>query len=156
MAQKTKNTQKSEPKNTKSTDNSPLRNFVDRFSNWKSFAALLVAVTFGVVGWFYLFPSDAATACRTKTFRRGSTGQCVEIIQWSVGVYPASKAAGKGTYGPQTEAAVKRWQSARRLSADGVFGKNSWNKFCGERRYPQDKAVAKVVGCTLYGNGYYK
>lgn len=50
------------------------------------------------------------------TLRLGSTGELVKKVQRVVGVTPT------GFYGPGTRAAVKRWQAARKLAADGIAG----------------------------------
>jgi peptidoglycan hydrolase-like protein with peptidoglycan-binding domain len=52
----------------------------------------------------------------SSVWQSGSTGDKVSQIQTIVGV-PAD-----GIYGPQTEAAVRQWQSNLQLTADGVWG----------------------------------
>src|SRR5699024_11847323 len=47
-------------------------------------------------------------------------GEPVKRIQAAVGVKADSY------YGPDTVKAVKKWQKANGLAADGIFGKNSW------------------------------
>jgi putative chitinase len=54
--------------------------------------------------------------------RVGSTGEEVKKIQELLGVDIVGK------FGPKTEAAVKGWQSANGLTADGVVGPNTWEK----------------------------
>ena len=54
--------------------------------------------------------------------RVGSTGDDVKKLQELLGVDVIGK------FGPKTEAAVKGWQSANGLTADGVVGPNTWAK----------------------------
>lgn len=54
--------------------------------------------------------------------RVGSTGEEVKKIQALLGVDIVGK------FGPKTEAAVKGWQSANGLTADGIVGDATWAK----------------------------
>lgn len=54
-----------------------------------------------------------------RVLREGMSGDDVKRVQALVGV------AQDGTFGPLTEQAVIRWQAAKRLTADGVFGPKS-------------------------------
>jgi putative chitinase len=56
----------------------------------------------------------------------GSTGDDVVKLQKKLGVDPV------GTFGPKTEAAVKEWQQANGLTADGLVGDATWKKMFGE------------------------
>ena len=56
----------------------------------------------------------------------GSTGDDVVKLQKKLGVDPV------GTFGPKTEAAVKDWQKANGLAADGLVGDATWKKMFGE------------------------
>lgn len=61
----------------------------------------------------------------SRTLREGSFGSDVEILQQrlrSRGFYQGSI---DGDFGPQTEAAVRRFQQARGLSVDGIAGTNT-------------------------------
>ena len=55
----------------------------------------------------------------------GSTGDDVVKLQKKLGVDPV------GTFGPKTEAAVKDWQKANGLTADGLVGDATWKKMFG-------------------------
>jgi putative chitinase len=52
----------------------------------------------------------------------GSLGEDVTKLQIKLGVDPIGK------FGPKTEAAVKGWQSANGLTADGIVGEATWAK----------------------------
>jgi len=56
----------------------------------------------------------------------GSEGEDVKKLQIKLGVDPIGK------FGPKTDAAVKAWQSANGLPADGVVGPATWAKLMGE------------------------
>jgi hypothetical protein len=54
------------------------------------------------------------------TLRLGSKGESVKTLQQFL------KVGIDGTFGPQTETAVKAWQKANGLISDGIVGKNTW------------------------------
>jgi putative chitinase len=56
----------------------------------------------------------------------GSEGEDVKKLQIKLGVDPIGK------FGPKTDAAVKAWQVANGLAADGVVGPATWAKLMGE------------------------
>ena len=55
----------------------------------------------------------------------GSEGEDVKKLQTKLGVEPIGK------FGPKTEAAVKEWQTANGLTADGLVGDGTWAKMFG-------------------------
>jgi putative chitinase len=57
--------------------------------------------------------------------KNGSKGEEVKKLQQKLGVEPT------GNFGPKTEAAVKAWQAANGLTADGVVGDGTWGKMFG-------------------------
>lgn len=61
------------------------------------------------------------------TLRRGSKGDAVERLQRALAAAGFGPGANDGTFGPGTEAAVKRFQAARGLTADGVVGPATWS-----------------------------
>lgn len=65
----------------------------------------------------------AAAPDGKPTVRRGGRGPTVTTLQQLMGVTPAD-----GIFGPMTEAAVRRWQRANGLLADGIIGPKSWEK----------------------------
>jgi len=56
----------------------------------------------------------------------GSEGEDVKKLQIKLGVDPIGK------FGPKTDAAVKAWQAANGLTADGIVGDGTWSKMFGE------------------------
>ena len=56
----------------------------------------------------------------------GSEGADVKKLQEKLGVETIGK------FGPKTEAAVKAWQKANGLTADGIVGDATWSKMFGE------------------------
>lgn len=60
--------------------------------------------------------TPAAPAAPAETLRRGDKGVAVTNLQRRLGMVP------DGSFGPSTESAVKRWQQAHGLTADGIAG----------------------------------
>ena len=70
-----------------------------------------------------LVPSgSAATTTQLPTIRKGDRNDSVKLLQQKLGVEPL------GIFGPKTEEAVKAFQKKNGLTADGVVGKNTWDK----------------------------
>ncbi len=61
-------------------------------------------------------PEPATSSQHYITLRAGSEGRQVSLLQQALGLQV------DGVYGPETEAAVRRFQASRGLTADGVFG----------------------------------
>src|SRR5262245_30334128 len=71
-----------------------------------------------------MWPADAPMPqIPRSTIRQGSRGPDVVACQTSLGVYPAD-----GDFGPITDGAVKGFQAACSISADGVVGPTTWGK----------------------------
>jgi zinc D-Ala-D-Ala carboxypeptidase len=74
----------------------------------------------------------AADSCYTwnRNLSRGASGSDVAQLQERIAGWAASgqNIAIDGAFGPATEAALKRFQSAYGLSADGVAGPNTYSK----------------------------
>ena len=73
----------------------------------------------------------------------GSEGEDVKKLQVKLGI----EAIGK--FGPKTDAAVKAWQSAHGLTADGIVGDGTWSKMFGGAA---PVAAAPTVPITNSGN----
>lgn len=90
---------------------------------------LATGVTVGTVA---TAGSAQADGCYTwnRTLQEGASGSDVTQLQIRVAGYPGNGnvLAIDGQYGPATAAAVKRFQSAYGLAADGVAGPNTFSK----------------------------
>jgi peptidoglycan hydrolase-like protein with peptidoglycan-binding domain len=59
------------------------------------------------------------------TLRRGASGDLVKIVQAKVGI------DADGSFGPATEAAVRKFQSGQGLVPDGIVGPGTWKAIDG-------------------------
>jgi len=79
--------------------------------------------------------------------KRGDNNESVKQLQTKLGLEAI------GNYGPKTEDAVKLWQSAHGLTADGIVGDKTWAMIMGEEEHPQVQqqtaAVANSTGLKL-------
>ena len=57
--------------------------------------------------------------------KKGDNNEQVKQLQVKLGVDPV------GNFGPKTEEAVKKYQAANGLVADGIVGDSTWNKIMG-------------------------
>lgn len=79
--------------------------------------------------------------------RLGSEGEDVKKLQQLLGVDVVGK------FGPKTDAAVKAWQSAHGLTADGVVGPGTWAKmFPSEASAPAPVVAAAPVQSSTPSN----
>ena len=75
--------------------------------------------------------------------KRGDNNENVKQLQTKLGLDPI------GNFGPKTEEAVKLWQSAHGLTADGIVGDKTWAMIMGEEEHPQvQQQVAAVASST--------
>jgi hypothetical protein len=63
-----------------------------------------------------------STAAPTSTLKPGDTGSQVKLLQRALAQLGYKPGKVDGDYGPSTVAAVKRFQEASKLTADGVLG----------------------------------
>ena len=79
--------------------------------------------------------------------KKGDNNEQVKQLQIKLGLDPI------GNFGPKTEDAVKLWQSAHGLTADGMVGDKTWAMIMGEEEHPQVQqqtaAVANSTGLKL-------
>jgi putative chitinase len=79
--------------------------------------------------------------------KRGDNNDNVKKLQEKLHLDPV------GNFGPKTEEAVKLWQSAHGLTADGIVGDKTWAMIMGEEEHPEVKqqavAVANTTGLKL-------
>lgn len=71
--------------------------------------------------------------------KKGDNNEDVKKLQVKLGVDPV------GNFGPKTEEAVKAWQAANGLTADGIIGDATWNKIMGVTAPAPTPAPAAVV-----------
>jgi putative chitinase len=79
--------------------------------------------------------------------KKGDNNENVKQLQVKLHLDPV------GNFGPKTEEAVKLWQSAHGLTADGIVGDKTWAMIMGEEEHPavqqQVAAVANSTGLKL-------
>jgi putative peptidoglycan binding protein len=66
--------------------------------------------------------TPASTPAPTTTLKPGDTGAQVKVLQRALARLGYASGAVDGDYGPATQAAVKRFQTAAKLAPDGVVG----------------------------------
>ena len=77
--------------------------------------------------------------------KKGDKNEQVRQLQVKLGVDPV------GTFGPKTEEAVKKFQAANGLAADGIVGDATWNKIIGVTPVV---ATPSVVPTTIPSSGF--
>ncbi|CAG1021766.1 partial zinc D-Ala-D-Ala carboxypeptidase, partial [Patescibacteria group bacterium] len=70
-------------------------------------------------------PIPKQDASGRPTLRRSSQGDLIRVVQKKIGI-PISDIDGK--FGPNTEAAVRRFQSNHGIVPDGIVGPKTWEK----------------------------
>ena len=76
-------------------------------------------------------PRTALVAARSPsqpTLKLGASGASVKTLQQALANAGFSPGAADGQFGPKTAAAVKAFQSAKGLVADGIVGPKTWAK----------------------------
>jgi putative chitinase len=71
--------------------------------------------------------------------KKGDNNENVKLMQQKLGIEPAVT-----NFGPKTEAAVKAWQAAHGLTADGIVGPATWAKIMGESTVVVTEPVASA------------
>ena len=69
------------------------------------------------------------------TLKKGSRGNEVKILQQALNLYP------DGIFGPLTEEAVKEFQKANGLTADGIVGTKTWARL----NVPNPRYITKII-----------
>ena len=79
--------------------------------------------------------------------KKGDNNEQVKQLQVKLHLDPV------GNFGPKTEEAVKLWQTAHGLTADGIVGDKTWAMIMGEEEHPQVQqqtvAVSNSTGLKL-------
>lgn len=73
------------------------------------------------------------------TVKVGSTGQAVEALQKRLTRLGHDPGAIDGTFGGRTEAAVRSFQTANSLSADGIVGTDTWAALMAPEKSPSQR-----------------
>jgi putative chitinase len=79
--------------------------------------------------------------------RKGDNNENVKLMQQKLGIEPAVT-----NFGPKTEAAVKAWQAAHGLAADGIVGDKTWAMIMAEGQSvptPVETPVVPIGGLKL-------
>lgn len=77
-------------------------------------------------------PAQAETVqAAVRVLRRGMTGADVRTLQAALNAGGFDCGAADGAFGAATETALKRFQTAYKLGADGIAGKGTWGKLLG-------------------------
>ena len=74
----------------------------------------------------------SGAAGRLPLLHSGSTGGHVRAVQALLNGYGYNSGAVDGIFGGGTAAAVKRFQMASDLAADGIVGRDTWSRLLGE------------------------
>lgn len=71
--------------------------------------------------------------------RKGDNNENVKLLQKKLHLDPV------GNFGPKTEEAVKLWQAAHGLTADGIVGDKTWGMIMGEEEHEEVKQQVQAV-----------
>ena len=74
--------------------------------------------------------------------RKGDNNEQVKQLQVKLHLDPV------GNFGPKTEEAVKLWQTAHGLTADGIVGDKTWAMIMGEEEHPQVQQQTAAVSTS--------
>ncbi|WP_232330532.1 peptidoglycan-binding domain-containing protein [Nocardia fusca] len=77
---------------------------------------------------------DTAHACASSypTLSRGSTGDCVYVVQKALYLIGFRGTPLDGVFGPVTEQTVREYQKSAGIKADGIVGPDTWAALIGE------------------------
>ena len=94
---------------------------------WQAANGLTADGVVGPVTWEAMFDSEDSDKPEYpgSSLKKGSKGDAVKLIQAKIDAYV------DGDFGPKTEKAVKAWQSANGLLADGIVGPKTWGRMFG-------------------------
>lgn len=67
--------------------------------------------------------------CKRQVLRVGSRDNCVASLQRALNSLGFDAGTPDGSFGPRTEAAARRFQTANRINSDGIVGPQTWSKF---------------------------
>lgn len=101
--------------------------------------------------------SGGGTSCESQTLRKGSRGDCVKYLQNKLNSFGYGLGV-DGDFGSGTDSAVRRFQSSKGLTSDGVVGPNTWralNSGSSPAPAPSGDPLPQGhvdgAGCDIYG-----
>ncbi len=97
--------------------------------------------------------SPACTDPAWPTVSQGATGERVRTIQYLLNQHGAALTV-DGQFGPATLAAVKSFQTAQQLSADGVVGPDTWGKLQTTVKLGSTGPAVQALQSQLTAQGY--
>jgi len=104
----------------------------------------------GFVNVTYLWTGTSAATF--PTIRRGATGSTVRALQHLLNYRGASLTV-DGSFGANTETAVRSFQSSRGLGVDGVVGPQTWSALIATLSKGANNAAVKAVQTMLNAHG---
>ena len=76
--------------------------------------------------------SSVSVSVNVRQLSRGSKGNDVKALQTLLGLRGASCGTIDGDFGAKTENAVKVYQAGKKMTADGIVGKQTWSALLAE------------------------
>lgn len=88
------------------------------------------------------------SAAAESTVKSGSKGADVKRLQIMLNILDDKSLEADGMFGRKTKSAVIEFQEERKLTADGIAGKNTWKKVNSEFNTLEDKAKTGTVSLS--------
>ena len=101
-------------------------------------------------------PSPTPGSTPSRTLRYGYTGEDVKLLQNRLIELGYLKGTADGTFGTTTQAAVKAFQKANGLTADGVAGTNTYKKLFSDsaiEAIPEEEELIPTRALTIGDSG---
>lgn len=137
-----------------------------RLNNWfknnkkLAFTGLAVVVVAAGTGTYFLAQSSAATTCKQRTLRQGSSGSCVRLLQRALNQDTTTSRTiikADGSFGNRTRSRVLQYQRSHLGPRyhTGVVSTQTWNSLCTMLRSPiappshkiPNAQISRGIGC---------